>query len=467
MRTRFPFRYGIAALTALPHVFLTAHVDVDGVATIGHASDGLPPKWFTKDPATRFEDDLSRMFDVITQACDFAAQVGEQASVFDLWRAVHEAQTDWAHRAGVPPLLANHGTSLVERAVIEAFCKATGQPFHEALRNGTLGLRFGEVHSELRDGQVSDLLPDKPTRHLIVRHTVGLGDALTNEDIADADRANDGLPQSLAACIDTYGLTHFKIKVTGDADAAIDRLHRVAEVILRRTRQFAFTLDGNESFVEVEALRAMWERIGEERGLEPLMRRMLYLEQPLHRSVALDEATGAALRAWADRPMMIIDESDDAMGALPRALAMGYIGISHKNCKGVLRSVANAALIEYRRRTRGQTGVISGEDLANVGPVAMLQDAAVVAAMGLTHAERNGHHYFAGLSMFNPAVQRAMLTHHADLYHDRQPVGAAVYIRSGMMDLASVNAAPFGLGAPMDATIYTPLEEWSAAGLGA
>ena len=59
---------------------------------------------------------------------------------------------------------------------------------------------------------------------------------------------------------------------------------------------------------------------------------------------------------------------------------------------------------------------MSGEDLANIGPVALLQDLAVVASLGVRSVERNGHHYFAGLSAFPRAVQQQILTHHGDLY---------------------------------------------------
>ncbi|MHC4996137.1 MAG: hypothetical protein ACYTGQ_13910, partial [Planctomycetota bacterium] len=46
-RTRFPFKYGIASLTAVPHLFVRATVEIDGQTVTGVASEGLPPKWFT------------------------------------------------------------------------------------------------------------------------------------------------------------------------------------------------------------------------------------------------------------------------------------------------------------------------------------------------------------------------------------------------------------------------------------
>ena len=65
MSTRFPFRYGIAAMTELPHVFLYLRAVIDGKPCGGLASEGLPPKWFTKDTETRFEEDLPQMVQVL------------------------------------------------------------------------------------------------------------------------------------------------------------------------------------------------------------------------------------------------------------------------------------------------------------------------------------------------------------------------------------------------------------------
>src|SRR5262245_29723526 len=93
MRTRMPFKYGIATLKALPHLILRSSVEIDGKPQHGFAADGLPPKWFTKDPSTTFESDLADMLEVIRSECAIAENVGECASVFDLWRKTHEEQS--------------------------------------------------------------------------------------------------------------------------------------------------------------------------------------------------------------------------------------------------------------------------------------------------------------------------------------------------------------------------------------
>ena len=55
MKTRMPFRYGIASLVALPHLFVRVEADVEGKRSVGLAAEGLPPKWFTKNPEAPFE----------------------------------------------------------------------------------------------------------------------------------------------------------------------------------------------------------------------------------------------------------------------------------------------------------------------------------------------------------------------------------------------------------------------------
>ena len=95
MRTRFPFRYGIAAMTELPHVFLSAKVMIDGEEIVGLASEGLPPKWFTKNRETTFEQDLPEMLQVIEKAVEFG-RVVEEASVFAWWQNVRRSSKQGA-----------------------------------------------------------------------------------------------------------------------------------------------------------------------------------------------------------------------------------------------------------------------------------------------------------------------------------------------------------------------------------
>src|SRR2546421_286790 len=397
MHLRMPFKYGITTLRALPHLFMKLDLSIDGTTKSGLSADHLPPKWFTKNPNTEARDDIANMIEVIRAAVTHAQQAGDCANLFEIWYKTYTAQKAWAATKKLPP-----------------------------------------------------------------RHTVGLSDPLTNADIAPTEKLNDGLPQSLEDCIKTYGLTHFKIKLSGDVDHDLSRLRALAKLITTHApRHFAYTLDGNENYKQIEPFQNLWRTLQAEKDLSLFLSKCLFIEQPLHRDVALSDETKKAHEAWRDHPPMIIDESDAEFSSLPRALECGYQDTSHKNCKGIVKGIANACLL---RAKPGQ--ILSGEDLSNVGPVALLQDLAVCASLGIPHVERNGHHYFRGLSMFPQDIQDRILRHHADLYTQHKSGFPTVKIQNGTMSTTSTINCPLGLNFDPDLTEFTPLDNWKFDSLG-
>ena len=471
MHNRMPFRYGIVTMTALPHLFLQVRVVVDGKQADGIAAEGLAPKWFTKVPDSSMAQDIAEMLDVVQAACRHAREAGAADSVFGLWQATYQAQESWAAGTDYPPLLWAFGVSLVERAIIDGFCRATGTTFAQAVRANSLGMHLDSLRPELAGHTPADLLPAKPLERVIVRHTVGMIDPLTDDEIPPADQVDDGLPQSLDASIQAYGLTHFKIKIGGDIDADRARLQRIAALLDERSVDYRHTLDGNETYHNVADFRALWEGLNADPALRSFLQRLLFVEQPFHRDIALSQEVGAALRAWRARPPIIIDESDGELSSAPTALGNGYVGTSHKNCKGIFKGIANTCLIRHRQRQEPNAlHIISAEDLCNLGPVALLEDLAVLATLGIEHAERNGHHYFAGLSMLPDDVQAQILAAHGDLYRPHTtPSGRrfpTLAVENGAVDVGSVTAAPFGPKTVLDPARFTPVAEWEYASLG-
>jgi hypothetical protein len=458
LRTRLPFKYGIATMTETPHVFVRLRVRIDGTDSVGIAADHLPPKWFTKDPNQPIADEITAMLRVIQHAVQIAAGM-EGETAFDVWKQLYKAQAHWGLQEKLPPLLTQFGTSLVERAMIEAVCRAWQRPFAECMRANRFGIQLGDIHASLRGHEPAEFLPASPLRKIIARHTVGLVDPLIDADIAENERLDDGLPQSLAACIERYGLRHFKVKVNGDLAHDSERLERIAAVVEEYApADYAVTLDGNEQFRTLDAFRDFWQSIQVRPSARRLLDHLLFVEQPFHRNVALIPTAVSGMVNWPERLPIIIDESDGAMSSLHEALRLGYAGTSHKNCKGVFKSIVNACLLEQLRREVPSRHLIqSGEDLANIGPVALLQDLTVCAALGIESVERNGHHYFAGLSMFPPAVQQQMLAAHGDLYHLSRDTWPTLRVRDGALAVASLNATPFGVGFVLDVTPFQPV----------
>ena len=458
-RLRFPFRYGIASMTEVPQLFVRTRVTVGTASEWGVAAEGLPPKWFTKDPTTTFDQDLPEMFEVIGHAAMLAEQIARHpVSFFDLWRELDRSQSAWARERGFAPLLAHLGVSLVERAVLDGLCRLSGEPLHRVIAANRLGLRLGDVYPELEGVDASTLLPPQPRDTCFVRHTVGLADALTPADVAAEDRVDDGLPQDLEASIRAYGLRYFKVKLSGAPDRDVPRLLNLLGVLRRATdRDWCMTLDGNENFHDFETFRAFWEDARGEPSLGDLWRHVLAVEQPVHRNHALDDRAVAALSGWDNRPPIIIDESDGAIGDVPRALEIGYVGASHKNCKGIVKGIANAVFLARRRRD-GRPALLTGEDLCILGPIALTQDLAMMALLGIDHVERNGQHYYRGLSMLPQAWQEETLRAHGDLYARHSDGFACLAIADGLLRLASVNDAPFGCQPSLDPSPFTRVE---------
>jgi hypothetical protein len=463
MQTRFPFKYGIASMTSLPHLFVSVDLLVDGRPIRGIASEGLPPKWFTKNLDTLFEQDLAEMLAVIQNASRIAENAAQRPThYFEWWRALYDEQARWAALRSQPPLLANLGVSLMERAVLDGLCKANQTTLHTLMMSGDLEINLGQIHPELAGVSVDRVLAPQPLSRVAVRHTVGLADPLR---AADAEPLNDGLPYALDESIRAYGLRYFKIKVCGQAAVDLPRLREITAVITEGCPQgFYATLDGNEQFDDLASFRDFYETLRADQALAPLFQSLLMIEQPLHRHHALKDDVAPVIAGWQDGPGLIIDEADGSLGDLPRALDLGYSGTSHKNCKGIIKSVANAALLKVRAASMKRAPILSGEDLVNIGPVALLQDLAMVAALGIAHVERNGHHYFRGLSMHSEIVQQQVLAAHPGLYRRHEAGFPTLDIREGFLDLHSVNAAPFGCGIELDLTPFQTLKTWIMSG---
>jgi len=172
----------------------------------------------------------------------------------------------------------------------------------------------------------------------------------------------------------------------------------------------------------------LWRRMKTDPRLARLVASIVFIEQPVKRSAALERPVEGI-----EKPV-IIDESDDSLDAFPRAKALGYKGVSSKTCKGMYKSLINRA----RCAAWGGEYFMTGEDLTIQPGLALQQDLGLVSLLGLTHVERNGHHYVNGMADLPRAEQQAFLTAHPDLYE--QSHGAVrVRIESGMLSIDSLD----------------------------
>ena len=154
---------------------------------------------------------------------------------------------------------------------------------------------------------------------------------------------------------------------------------------------------------------------------------------------------------------MIVDESDDGLDVFPRAKALGYRGVSSKCCKGLYKSILNAARCAMWN-AEGGGYFMTGEDLTTQAGLAVQQDLALINLIGLTHVERNGHHYVNGMADLPETEQAAFLAAHPDLYEGSH--GAVrLKIKGGRLAIGSLGGVGFATGAYPNWDELTPMAE--------
>ena len=391
VRLRLPFRFGVVTMREAPQAFVRARIRLeDGREAWGAAAELLAPKWFDKNPALSNEDNFEQLRTSLRKA---------RKSYLS-----GEARTAYQHSRPTVGLVENFGPAMLDRALLDALCRALGISFYEAIQSDIpgLGLKFLK----------------KPDDRIAARHTVGLVDPITGKGTL-----GDGLPETLEEVIAAYGHRWFKLKVAGDVKADMERLSAIAAV-LDRLPQYHASLDGNEQYENAEAVLALLKEIQSRE--KRLWASIAFVEQPIKRQKALAEPIALP------KPV-IIDESDDSLEAFPRAKALGYRGVSSKTCKGIYKSLINAA----RCAEWGPQYFMTGEDLTIQAGIALQQDLALVSQLGLAHVERNGHHYVNGMAGLPEAEQQEFLEAHPDLY-ERSHGAVRLRISGGNISLKSL-----------------------------
>src|SRR5205085_4503941 len=133
-----------------------------------------------------------------------------------------------------------------------------------------------------------------------------------------------------------------------------------------------------------------------------------------------------------------------------RARERGYAGVSSKTCKGFYKSLLNAArCADWNRAADGTRYFMSAEDLTTQAGLSVQQDLALVNLLGITHVERNGHHYVNGMAALPDHEQQAFLDAHPDLY-EHSHGAVRLRIRGGEIALGSLGTAGFASGALPD-----------------
>lgn len=460
-KLRMPFRFGVTTATHGRQAIVSARIRLDdGREAEGFAAEALGAKWFDKNLKLSDAENHHQLRKSLELAAS-AYRASASATAFRLFADRYAEQAAECAALGLNPLIAAYGPALLDRAVLDALCRAAGLSFYAAMRENLAGMAPHAIAPELDGFDFARFLAAlSPTDGIAVRHTVGLADPILTADRKPEERVGDGLPETLEEVIAAYGNRYFKLKVGGDAEADIERLERIASVLDGVGERYFVTLDGNEQYGDAASAAAFLRQAKARPRLERLFSSALYLEQPIRREAALAEPV-AELAAMLP---VIIDESDGEMSAFPRARALGYAGVSSKTCKGFYKSILNLARCAvWNRETTGRH-FLSAEDLTTEPGLSVQQDLALVNLLGLTHVERNAHHFIAGFGGRPEAEARAHLAAHPDLYEER---GGRIRLKivQGRLAIGSLGCVGFASAVPPDlaGTEPMPKAEWPAA----
>ena len=439
-----PFRFGAVVVNAASQVFVRVEIEIEGQGkgngtSVGASAEMMVPKWFDKRPQLSTEQTVAELRRSLTIARELYLAGSGFETAFALHARCLAAQVEACAKEDIPPLAAAFGPAEIDKAILDALLRGVGVNFFDGM-NGNIAGIDARLSPDLRDEDIAQFLARcQRLDRVALRHTVGLDDQIEGKG-GVADRHENS------------GARYFKLKLNGDPQADAARLTRIGNELETLPHAYSVTLDANEQYADLAALAALSDRLDRDAALKPISTKLLYIEQPMPRDISRQSPLGAL--AFRD---FIIDEADDSYDAFPAARELGYRGISSKSCKGIYKSVINATRAGIWS-TEDQRHFITGEDLTCQAGLGVQQDLALGALIGVTHAERNGHHYVDGFAETPAAEARAFLAAHPDLYvSDGDTIRLSIH--DGDLLTGSLTAPGFASGVHPDWPALSPLQQ--------
>jgi hypothetical protein len=435
-----PFRFGAVVIKSAPQAFVRVEIEVEDKGTsVGASAELLVPKWFDKRPHLAPDETVWELRRSLVIARDLYLNHSGFETAFGLHARCLAAQVEACAKEDIPPLAAAYGPAEIDKAVLDALLRCVGVNFFDGMAGNIAGVD-ASLTSDLREDDVTLFLARRQRlERVAIRHTVGLDDKVEGTGgVADAK--------------ENAGARFFKLKLNGDPEQDAARLIRIGNELATLPHDYGVTLDANEQYADLAGLSALVDRLDRDGALKPIATKLLYIEQPMPRDIFRQSPLGSL-----GARDFIIDEADDSYDAFPAARALGYRGISSKSCKGIYKSIVNATRAA-KWSAEGEKFFITGEDLTCQAGLGVQQDLALGALIGVTHAERNGHHYVDGFGDAPTAEAQAFLSAHPDLYvSDGNNIRLSIH--NGDLLTGSLATPGFATGVHPDWSALSPLNQ--------
>ena len=341
---RAPIKFGGRIVNDV--VLFHVQVDVetaDGRRASGQGSMPMGNVWAWPSATLTADETLQAMIHLAERCVRDADQCQLSGHPLELTHALAMSRSHFSAETmrqlkldGSMPVLAQLvAASPLEAAIYDAYGKVHEKNVYNLLGREWVNADLGHYLSADFAGEYLDRYTlRQPKPRMPLYHLVGALDPLTKADVEKP--IGDGLPETLPEWIAADGLTHLKIKLSGDNLAwDVERVVAVeaAAAPAQKTRGCAtwnYSLDFNEKCQNVEYVLEFLAQV-EARSPEAF-RRVHYIEQPTHRDLHLHPEN--RMHAAAKIKPVVIDESLVDFESLLLCRELGYTGVALKACKG-------------------------------------------------------------------------------------------------------------------------------------
>src|SRR5258706_14091234 len=139
VKMRLAFRFGVITVAEATQAVIRARISLsDGRTSHGVAAEALAAKWFEKSPEFTDEQNLDQLRQSLDIAIEHYKAYGA-ATPFGLFAGTYREQQRKGAILRLNPLVASYGPALLDRAILDAVGKVTGNSFAQMISQNLPG----------------------------------------------------------------------------------------------------------------------------------------------------------------------------------------------------------------------------------------------------------------------------------------------------------------------------------------
>jgi hypothetical protein len=377
-----PFRFGAVVINAAAQAFVRVEIEVEGKSTsVGASAELMAPKWFDKRSQLTPEQTVGELRRSLGIARELYLTGADFDTAFGLHASRMSAQVEACAKEDIPPLADAYGPAEIDKAILDALLHGLGVNFFDGMAGNIAGID-ARLSPDLSDDDLAQFLARcRRLPRVAIRHTVGLDDQVEGGKVASP------ISGKIAVLL-------FQAQAQWQSRCRYARLIRI-ERNSPRCHILQRHAGRQRAICRSHRARALVDWLGGDNALKPIAAKLLCIEQPMPRDIFRQRRSARSL------PSISSSTKPTTPTWHLRWRARSAIAAFPPNPARDLKSVVNATRAA-KWSASGEKFFITGEDLTCQAGLAAA-GLALGALIGVTHAERNGHHYVNGFD--TPAAE--------------------------------------------------------------